>query len=55
MRLFIISDEQLLDFYDCVLDGNLKKFDRVLAKIKEEQEIRVAALLTPPNSPPTSL
>jgi hypothetical protein len=40
-RLFIISDEQLLELYDCVMDGNLPKFEKVMDKIKNEQEVKV--------------
>jgi len=41
MRLFVISDEQLLEFYDCVMDGDLKRFESVMYKVKTDQEIKV--------------
>ena len=40
-RLFVISNEQLVTLYDCILDGNLLEFERVMETIKREQEIKV--------------
>ena len=40
-RLFIISGDQLLEMYDCVMDGDLKRFESVMYQVKTDQEIKV--------------
>ena len=47
MRLFLISDDQLLEMYDCVMDGDLKRCELVLYKVRTDQEIKVDRLLKP--------
>jgi hypothetical protein len=55
MLLFLISDEQLLEMYDCVMDCDLKRFELVLSKVKTDQALRVddpPPLKLDPKDPP---
>jgi hypothetical protein len=40
-RIFLIGDDQLLELYDCVLDGDLGRFEKTLALVRDTQEIAV--------------
>jgi hypothetical protein len=42
MRFFRITDEQLLELHDCVMDGNLPKFEQIMEEIRKKQEIWVS-------------